>query len=101
MTTKTPKAPEAILNLLHDLTARDMLNRLQNGEDVLTKDEDGKPITFHMKGVSTATLGQIIKFLKDNGIEGVAEENTPLKNLAAELANIDADKLDELSDTSH
>lgn len=97
---KKAKASEAVLNSLHDEFAAFLLARLRGGETELHKASDDTIIKTPVT-CKASTLNVIRQFLKDNGIEGVAEENTPMKNLADELAKIDADKLDELSDRTH
>ena len=84
---KTPKASENLLNELHDRLAQDMLSRLKDGEEELV---DGEVVKVKPK---PATLNAIRQFLKDNGVEGAAEENTPLRNLASQLNGIDIDEL--------
>lgn len=60
-------ASEELLGSLHDAVAADLLRKVQSGE------------------ATAQELSAAIKFLKDNGIEAVAENNDPLKDLAAEL----------------
>jgi hypothetical protein len=85
--TKKQKASESILNELHDRLAQDMLTRLKDGEPEVV---NGEVVLVKPK---PATLNAIRQFLKDNGVEGAAEENTPLRNLAEELSHINVDEL--------
>ena len=60
----TRPASEDILGLIHQLTAKQFLDILQNGETTVDKDGELTRLT-----PSAAMMAQIIKFLKDNGIE--------------------------------
>ena len=57
------KAAKEILEELHGTVALELLNRIRNGE--------ARP----------ADMANAIKFLKDNGIEGLPVEGSPLGNL--------------------
>ena len=57
------KARKEILEELHGTVAVELLNRIRNGE--------ARP----------ADMANAIKFLKDNGIEGLPIEGSPLGNL--------------------
>ena len=57
------KARKEVLEELHGTVAVELLNRIRNGE--------ARP----------ADMANAIKFLKDNGIEGVPVEGSPLGNL--------------------
>ena len=57
------KAAKEILEELHGTVALELLNRIRNG--------DARP----------ADMANAIKFLKDNGIEGLPVEGSPLGNL--------------------
>ena len=57
------KARNEILEDLHGTVAVELLNRIRNGE--------ARP----------ADMANAIKFLKDNGIEGLPVEGSPLGNL--------------------
>ena len=57
------KAAKEILEELHGTVAVELLNRIRNGE--------ARP----------ADMANAIKFLKDNGIEGLPVEGSPLGNL--------------------
>ena len=57
------KARKEILEELHGPVAVELLNRIRNGE--------ARP----------ADMANAIKFLKDNGIEGLPVEGSPLGNL--------------------
>lgn len=81
MSTKTGSKDD--LSLLHQLTTKQFLEILQNGEVVV--DKDGEP---HRITPTAAMMGQIIKFLKDNNIDcdpKEVPEDHPLRNLAASL----------------
>jgi ABC-type Zn uptake system ZnuABC Zn-binding protein ZnuA len=60
-------ASEELLGLLHDAVAQDLIRRLQSGE------------------ATAAEISAAIKFLKDNGIEAVATEDSALKDLSESL----------------
>ncbi len=60
-------ASKDILDSLHDAVAKDLLNKVQSGE------------------ASAAELTAAIKFLKDNGIEALPMQGTPLGNLVDSL----------------
>ena len=57
------KARKEVLEELHSTVAVELLNRIRNGE--------ARP----------ADMANAIKFLKDNGIEGLPIEGSPLGNL--------------------
>lgn len=65
------RATEDILAALHDAVAKDLLARVASGE------------------ASAQELSAAIKFLKDNGIEALADEGSPLGKLAASLPKFD------------
>lgn len=65
------RASEQILAALHDAVAKDLLTRVASGE------------------ASAQELSAAIKFLKDNGIEALADEGSPLGKLAASLPTFD------------
>lgn len=65
------RASEDILAALHDAVAKDLLNRVLTGE------------------ASAQELSAAIKFLKDNGIEAIATDNSSLGKLAAALPQFD------------
>lgn len=60
-------ASEELLGRLHDAVAADLLRRVQSGE------------------ASAQELSVVVKFLKDNGIEAIPADNSPLKKLAESL----------------
>lgn len=60
-------ASKDILATLHNAVAEDLLSKVLSGE------------------ASAQELNAAIKFLKDNGIEALPVENSPLANLAASL----------------
>ena len=57
------KAPQDTLENLHSQVAQELLQRIISGE------------------ASSADMSNAIKFLKDNGIEGLAMQDSPLGNL--------------------
>jgi hypothetical protein len=57
------KAPQDTLENLHSQVAQELLQRVISGE------------------ASSADMSNAIKFLKDNGIEGLAMQDSPLGNL--------------------
>lgn len=59
--------PKDILEELHNAVAQDLLSKVKSGE------------------ASAAELSAAIKFLKDNGIEALPVEGSPLGNLVDSL----------------
>ena len=57
------KAPQATLETLHSQVAQELLQRITSGE------------------ASSADMSNAIKFLKDNGVEGLPVQDSPLGNL--------------------
>ena len=57
------KAPQEALENLHSQVARELSDRIATGE------------------ASSADMSNAIKFLKDNGIEGLAMQDSPLGHL--------------------
>ena len=57
------KAPQETLENLHSQVARELSYRISGGD------------------ASSADMSNAIKFLKDNGIEGLAVQDSPLGNL--------------------
>lgn len=57
------KAPQETLENLHSQVARELSDRIATGE------------------ASSADISNAIKFLKDNGIEGLAMQDSPLGHL--------------------
>lgn len=60
-------APKDMMEALHVAVAQDLLAKIQSGE------------------ASAAELSAAIKFLKDNGIEALPAEGSPLGNLVDSL----------------
>jgi len=60
-------AKEELLGALHEAVANDLLQRIQSGE------------------ATPAEISVAVKFLKDNGIEALAVENSPLANILDEM----------------
>jgi hypothetical protein len=60
-------APKDVMEALHVAVASDLLAKIQSGE------------------ASAAELSAAIKFLKDNGIEALPAEGSPLGNLVDSL----------------
>lgn len=60
-------APKDVMEALHVAVAQDLLSKINSGE------------------ASAAELSAAIKFLKDNGIEALATEGSPLGNLVDSL----------------
>ena len=58
------KAPQETLETLHSQVAQELLQRIISGE------------------ASSADMSNAIKFLKDNGVEGLPIQDSPLGNLA-------------------
>lgn len=65
-------ASEATLNKIHEFFAQYLLDLLTQNEDVL--DEDGYKVGERKLRVSAAELGVITKFLKDNNISFVSDD---------------------------
>jgi len=61
------RASDEVLSSLHNVLAQDLLRRIQSGE------------------ATPAELNAAIKFLQNNGIEAVNQEDSPLAALAASL----------------
>lgn len=61
------KATIEALNALHGAVAKTLTDRIKDGT------------------ATAADIGAAIKFLKDNGVEQVANPGTPVANLAASL----------------
>tara|TARA_R100000458_G_scaffold41772_1_gene39508 strand:- start:2324 stop:2563 length:240 start_codon:yes stop_codon:yes gene_type:complete len=57
------KAPQETLETLHSQVAQELLQRITSGE------------------ASSADMSNAIKFLKDNGVEGLPVQDSPLGNL--------------------
>lgn len=66
-------AKDDILSLLHSELASVLLKKVQNGE------------------VTAAELNVVRQFLKDNGIDAVPKEGSPLGNLVSSLPFTDTD----------
>jgi hypothetical protein len=69
------RATEELMDRLHASIAEELLNRVTSGE------------------ATAADLQAAIKFLKDNGIEGVAKDDTALARLKDQLADIPDDAI--------
>lgn len=72
-------ATEQLLGLIHEATASHFLNRFKEAQ------EGGEPLT-------PQELAQVIKFLKDNGIEALPTDNNKLGKLAQTLPNFDEEE---------
>ncbi len=70
------KARKEVLEELHGSVAVELLNRIRNGE--------ARP----------ADMANAIKFLKDNGIEGLPIEGSPLGNLVNNMPFPTKDQLE-------
>jgi len=73
------KAPQETLETLHSQVAQELLQRIISG------------------GASSADMSNAIKFLKDNGVEGLPVQDSPLGNLAEILPFPKKEKLKEVS----
>lgn len=62
------------MSLIHQLVAEELTKRIKSGE------------------ATTADLNAAIKFLKDNNINAVPEENTSLINLSTSFPTFDEDE---------
>lgn len=67
------RATEALLATLHDQTARYLIERLQSGE------------------ATPAEVSNAIRFLKDNGIEAIPDEDDNLKKIVDALPDFDGE----------
>jgi len=73
------KASKDIMEELHGAVAKDLLNKIATGE---AKAND---------------LGVAVRFLKDNGIESIIVEGSPLANLLESLPFDSKDQIDQQS----
>lgn len=73
----TNKELEAFLNSLHHKLAESLLDRLENGVKVVTKQGD-----VETADISPADLNVIRQFLKDNNVNGIVTDDNPLGKLA-------------------
>ena len=73
------KARKEILEELHGTVAVELLNRIRNGE--------ARP----------ADMANAIKFLKDNGIEGLPVAGSPLGNLVNSMPFPTREELSEIN----
>ena len=73
------KAPQEALENLHSQVARELSDRIATGE------------------ASSADMSNAIKFLKDNGIEGLAVQDSPLGHLVNVLPFPNKEKLKKVS----
>lgn len=79
-------AAEKKLGLLHEITADTFIQIIKEGVPIVNKE------TGEIEGYAPAPapyLAAAIKFLKDNGIEALAEGNDKLSKLADELPDFD------------
>lgn len=74
-------ATEDLLGRLHEITAQQMIDMLENGVPVQDK-ETGELV---YAPVPAPYLATIVKFLKDNGIEALPTDNNKLGKLAESL----------------
>jgi len=72
------KAPQETLETLHSQVAQELLQRIISGE------------------ASSADMSNAIKFLKDNGVEGLPVQDSPLGNLAEILPFPKKEKLEKV-----
>lgn len=64
-------ASNDIMASIHEAVAKELLRRIESGE------------------AAASELSVAVKFLKDNGIEAIARDDSPLANLAASLPAFD------------
>jgi len=76
---------DTLVEQLWDLLVRDLIDRLENGEQEVTK--DGEVVNIKAKA---STLAVIAKFLKDNEIKALPD-NPETDKLAKLLANAAAE----------
>lgn len=77
------RATEELMDMLHQLTAKTLLEEIKAA--VSAKDEDGNPVP-----VNPQLIDKALKMLKDNHITAPAT-NKPLNTLADELMSLDVD----------
>ena len=75
MAAPEPRPVDQILEQLHVTLAQELLNRIKSGE------------------ASAAELTAAAKFLKDNGIDGIAKNESPLLELAKSLPFADPEEI--------
>ena len=73
------KAPQEPLETLHSQVANELSDRIRSGE------------------ASSADMSNAIKFLKDNGVEGLAVQDSPLGHLVNVLPFPNKEKLKKVS----
>ena len=73
------KAPQETLENLHSQVANELSDRIRSGE------------------ASSADMSNAIKFLRDNGIEGLAIQDSPLGHLVNVLPFPNKEKLKKVS----
>ena len=88
MSDDSKRASNNTFNDLHRALAEEMLDRLENGEEEVSVTKDGEIETKTVKA-KPSTLNAIRQFLKDNGIEGPAEETDPVNNLAEKIRQLE------------
>lgn len=67
---KTLKADNDVLNMLHQMVAKDLINRIRGGEATIQE------------------ISAAIKYLKDNNITADVEFNIPLRQLEQEITPV-------------
>ncbi|TAE75107.1 MAG: hypothetical protein EAZ84_09840 [Verrucomicrobia bacterium] len=87
------RATEELMDMLHQLTAKTLLDEIQAA--VSATDEDGNPIP-----VNPQLIDKALKMLKDNHITAPAT-NKPLNTLADELMSLDVDLDREAANVRH
>lgn len=75
------RASTELLEVLHNLTAKKLIDVLENGIPILNVEGE----VIGREPASAAWLAQATKFLKDNGIEALPTEGSPLGELAKKL----------------
>lgn len=73
------RATENLLASLHGLVAQSLTAEIQR-------------LVAEGEGITPSLIAQAIKFLKDNGIDAPARENTHIDSLANELGDLDLDE---------
>jgi len=74
-----PKETSEILRAIHDEIAQDLLRRIQSGQ------------------ATAAELREARQFLKDNGIDCIPTEASPLLKLADSMPNFTEDEAEEVA----
>lgn len=98
MTKQSKRAPTSVLEELHNATTNQLLTIVTRGVPVITREgtvernEDGSIVYVP---AAPAYFAQAVKLLKDNGIEALPEEGSPLGALKDALPIFNDEDADE------